>query len=177
MKTTSNNYAVLVSQGKTVVNNRKNSQRHLADLAMRACTIRYGGRYGNLYTMKQYARDIGVNSKTLSKWIQERRVEITINKNSKSKKKKTLSEIKKITRTLRGDTKIGKDGQSKYMNFQRIKAAEIRSKSVGNNDLEKNIRKLREVLYSMRSMDSGKFTDKDKKNLKILLKKCNDIIK
>lgn len=177
MKTIGKKYLKLVHQGKTVVNNRTNSQRHLADLAMKACTIRHGGRYGNLYTIKQYARDIGVNSKTLSKWIQERRVEITINKNSKSKKRKTLSEIKKITRALRSDTKIGNDGQAKYIDFQRIKAAENRTSTNENNNLEKNMRKLREVFYFVKARGSSKFTNKEKKNLKTLLKKCNDIIK
>jgi len=44
-------------------------QSKIAKYALSVCDIRHGGQSGGLYTMKDYALDIGANPKTLSNWV------------------------------------------------------------------------------------------------------------
>lgn len=45
-------------------------QQKIAMWAVEVCDIRHGGRSNGLYTIKDYARDIGMNAKTLQNWVQ-----------------------------------------------------------------------------------------------------------
>lgn len=43
-------------------------QAKIAQYAVEVCTIRHGGRSKGIYTVKQYANDIGLPTKTVSNW-------------------------------------------------------------------------------------------------------------
>ena len=72
----SKKYEMYVVEGKKLVSkitvldkNRMAYQCDIAKLAMEVCTIRHGGRSGDLYTITRYATDIGLNTKTVSNWV------------------------------------------------------------------------------------------------------------
>jgi hypothetical protein len=45
----------------------------VAKLALSACTIKHGGKSTGFYTLTDFAKDIGMNFKTLSNWVQIQR--------------------------------------------------------------------------------------------------------
>lgn len=61
------NYVVL---GKAELKQIQGHQRKIAEYALKVCTIRHGGKSGDLYTLTRYADDLGVNRKTLQNWVQ-----------------------------------------------------------------------------------------------------------
>ena len=62
-------YDECVEIGKQIVNSVNDKQMRICELAMEVCTIRHGGRSDKFYTMKDFAKDIGLNNKTLNQWM------------------------------------------------------------------------------------------------------------
>jgi len=62
-------YQEYVELGKQVVDQVNDRQMKICSYAIEVCQIRHGGRSDKLYTMKDYARDIGLNNKTLNQWM------------------------------------------------------------------------------------------------------------
>ena len=62
-------YEEYVRLGKGLLLKVNCYQAQIAFYATQVCTIRHGGRSGDLYTLKKYAQDIGMNGKTLSGWV------------------------------------------------------------------------------------------------------------
>lgn len=62
-------YDDYVKLGKEIVDQVKDKQIKICALAMKVCTIRHGGRSSGYYTMTDYAKDIGLNNKTLNQWM------------------------------------------------------------------------------------------------------------
>lgn len=48
--------------------NAANIRGQIAKLALEVCDVRRGGNYEGIYTLKQFAKDIGMSSTTLSDW-------------------------------------------------------------------------------------------------------------
>lgn len=57
-----------IKAGKGIVKTTQCYQALLAHYALQVCKIRHGGRSNGIYTIKDYAADIGVNGKTLQNW-------------------------------------------------------------------------------------------------------------
>lgn len=59
-----------ISEAKILVNHKNGHQLKIAELAFSVCEIVYGG-YNDptLYTVKKFAKEIGVHEKTLSNWM------------------------------------------------------------------------------------------------------------
>lgn len=62
-------YQDYVNLGRDLLKSVTCYQVHIAYFATQICTIRHGGRSNGYYTLKDYARDIGMNGKTLSEWV------------------------------------------------------------------------------------------------------------
>lgn len=62
-------YNDYVKLGRALLREVRCYQVQIAYYATKVCTIRHGGKSGDLYTLSRYAYDIGMNSKTLSEWV------------------------------------------------------------------------------------------------------------
>jgi transposase-like protein len=62
-------YEKYVELGKELLNKVEDYQLKICKYAMEVCTIRHGGHSKGYYTIKDYARDIGMNTKTLQNWL------------------------------------------------------------------------------------------------------------
>jgi hypothetical protein len=63
-----------VESAKPFVINMTKARMAIATLAMKACTIHYGGgdhwkKFNGVYTLKRFAQEIGLNYKTLGNWV------------------------------------------------------------------------------------------------------------
>lgn len=68
-KTPMERYSCAVAIGKKLVGSHKVIQVQMAHLATQVCTIRHGGISNGIYTIKQFAKDIGFNPKTLQDYV------------------------------------------------------------------------------------------------------------
>lgn len=62
-------YQEYVEKGKACLAKIENYQMQICSYAMEVCEIRHGGRSDKLYTIGKYAKDIGMNAKTLQNWL------------------------------------------------------------------------------------------------------------
>ncbi len=66
-----------VTLGKTYINHRRTNRLVVAALAVRACVIKHGGRKTKLVhsepSLTAYAKEIGINFRTLWTWIEVKR--------------------------------------------------------------------------------------------------------
>jgi hypothetical protein len=62
-------YQDYVELGRALLKEVRCHQVQIAYYATKVCTIRHGGRSGDLYTLVRYADDIGMKSRTLSDWV------------------------------------------------------------------------------------------------------------
>lgn len=61
-----------VEEAKAIVGHMRESRLKIAELAISVCDIQIGGNwraFARIYTMKNFAHDIGVHPKTLHQWI------------------------------------------------------------------------------------------------------------
>jgi hypothetical protein len=58
-----------VTMGRELLNKVECYQARIAFYATRVCTIRHGGISTDLYTIKDYAKALNMNHKTLSSWV------------------------------------------------------------------------------------------------------------
>ena len=61
-------YNQLVDEAKSLITTRDLMALKIAKMAVLACTIRHGGVSNTLYTLTDFAKDIGMSYKTLSNW-------------------------------------------------------------------------------------------------------------
>ncbi len=62
-------YTDLVSEARDLILKTELFKLKIAKLAMKACTIRHGGRSSGLYTLNDFATDTGIARKSLSDWV------------------------------------------------------------------------------------------------------------
>jgi len=65
---TSLEFTDYVQMGRELMNKVECYQARIAFYALKICTIRHGGRSDKFYTLKDYARALNMNSKTLQGW-------------------------------------------------------------------------------------------------------------
>lgn len=61
-----------VEEAKRIVGQMQTSRIRIAELALSVCEIQYGGNwraFARIYTVQNFAKDIGVHPKTLHQWI------------------------------------------------------------------------------------------------------------
>ena len=163
-------YLKLVTQARELSLQRKNVQFQIADLALKACTIKHGGRSGHLYTMSNFCDDAGLSRKSVSRWIQERKIFNTLQK----EKNKTLlmPEIRKIRDILQRDKKQGTDGQSKYEDIERIEKASATVDDGVYRILLEQINRSNRVLGELYKYKFINYFPEDTGKLELILAKC-----
>jgi hypothetical protein len=62
-------YEDYVLRAREILNKLECYQAHIAQMGLEVCQIRHGGKSNGFYTIKDFAHDIGMSSKTLSNWI------------------------------------------------------------------------------------------------------------
>ena len=62
-------YNACVRIAKALVGEMEAVQYKVACLAVEACEIRHGGISTNIYTMKDFANDVGLNPKSVQNWV------------------------------------------------------------------------------------------------------------
>ena len=64
-----NQTKLYIKRGKEILKSIDNHQIEIASMAIELCEIRHGGISKGIYTLKDYAEDIGMVAKTLSNWV------------------------------------------------------------------------------------------------------------
>ena len=82
-------------------------QADIAELALKVCDIRHGGRSDKLYTIKDFAGEIGVKGRTLQNWVATYRTVVPVVGRDKIKTSKDWSDVIKTKRTT-GSTSCNK---------------------------------------------------------------------
>jgi hypothetical protein len=67
-KKASEEYCFLVNEARKLLEAIDCYQIKIAAMAVKACQIKHGGKSANLYTLTDFANDIGMSRKTLSEW-------------------------------------------------------------------------------------------------------------
>jgi len=63
------NYSEYVELGKNLLKGIEGHKIKICEYALAVCEIRHGGKSEHLYTIKDYAHDIGMVPKTLRSWL------------------------------------------------------------------------------------------------------------
>jgi len=166
-------YMRIISQVRQLVKDKKNIEFTIADLAMKACTIRHGGISSDLYTMTDFCNDTDLSRKSVSRWIQHRKIDLTLKKN---KKKASPPEVKKIAKILSKDSKLGTDGQSKYEDISRIELAQKRASDGMTTIFIQNRNRLSRALTDVRMYNYEFKYRQDLDDLKRLALKIIEVI-
>ena len=99
-------YEKYVEAGKKLVKEVACYQAMIAYYALKICTIRHGGISNNIYTIKQYAIDIGVPVKTLQNWtLVYRRVIVHLGINPKDITEKDWKVASKVAYMYKQENK------------------------------------------------------------------------
>lgn len=75
----------------------------ISELALKVCEIRHGGISTNIYTIKDFSEDIGMNHKTLQNWVSAYRTVVPIIGRNKINNQKDWSDVRKTKRIV-GDS-------------------------------------------------------------------------
>ncbi len=62
------------AKSREMVKSRKEIQMKIASLAMEVCEITHGGGRKDIYTIKRFAKEVGINQSTLSNWLSVKRM-------------------------------------------------------------------------------------------------------
>jgi hypothetical protein len=62
-------YFDLVEEGRRLLRTTQLFRLKIAKMAIKACTIRHGGKSSGYYTLTEFAKDIGANRKDVSEWV------------------------------------------------------------------------------------------------------------
>ncbi|GAI03248.1 unnamed protein product, partial [marine sediment metagenome] len=106
-------YKTFVIEGKKLVNSIHKDESSLADLAMKVCTIQLGGQKRGFYTLANFAEDVGVCRKKMTRYVQKRKIQLTLDKNSIEYDPKKLGSMQRVIENLGGDS-------SKYENLKAV---------------------------------------------------------
>lgn len=66
---TKEKYNQLVAEGRRIVESMENNKLQLVRIALKVCDQIHGGAQKNVYTIKDFATDIGFSERTLSNWV------------------------------------------------------------------------------------------------------------
>lgn len=126
-------YQSLVEAAKELVQKTDLTKLQIAQLAIRACTIRHGGRSTGFYTLTMFARDIGVSFKQLSRWVITYKTVVSkipneIKTNEDWNKASKISEKLRKKRVLINDINGTKGGKTQNNIDQMLSSDEILKK-------------------------------------------------
>ncbi|MEE8150623.1 MAG: hypothetical protein V3T43_02765 [Nitrosomonadaceae bacterium] len=155
-------------------------QADIAEMALEICTIRHGGISNDIYTIKDYAKDIGMNFKTLQNWVSAYRNVVPIVGRDKINCQKDWSDVRKTSR----DPRVREDGTrvgevfAEYVNNEKPFLTEFNSTNAGVKHLKYMLGKrdlsmvnFEQWLKLMQELDNcsdiiNEYLTKNKNNLK-----------
>ena len=132
MKLLNREYELLVLAAKKTIGEIENYKLHIADLAIKACNIKLGGHLTGFYSVSNFADDVGINRKTLSCWIHNRKIQVELKK--KKIKVTDEHELNKVRLVLRADTGNSHGRVNKYSDPRSVVKAYTKNKTVNPED-------------------------------------------
>lgn len=162
-------YEKLASQARGILKDIKEQRLIVADLALKACTIKASGVDSGHYTVKQFADDIGLNERTLSGWIQERKVQITLQK--KNIKVSNRKEIRAITKIIQNKVVPHKERPEKFNRSEIVMKAykQVQKKSNEDSEIERMIQDVKRMKFKLSTYKISLLKKKQVNILKTLL--------
>lgn len=161
-------YYDLVQEAKTLIRKRDMIGLKIAKMAIKACTIKHGGR-SEFYTQKDFANDVGIPYKTLSRWtICYRTVVAKIEKHIKTKedweKARLLSDRMIKERTIiRKRTKLASGEKGQFLKDMEKPDAEVleefRAMSTNSDQLYQCNLNIKRALYNIRQIETKAVRD------------------
>lgn len=121
-------YKNYVTLGKKELTSIEGYQKRICAYAMDVVTIRHGGISKNLYTIKKYADDIGMNPKTLQNWIQIYRnvvIKLEDPDNADFSKASKVNGILEETRTMNNQANGTAGTKKEYKNLKDTPPARV----------------------------------------------------
>lgn len=154
-----------ISEARSIIATTKNQQIKVATLALEVCEISRGGGRRDLYTITRFAKEIGVNKKTLSTWM-------SVKKLCVDKLPKNIVYNAKYSDLLRTSILLKNNSSNKEV----LKAYEgVTGGSSIELIVKGYIRELRSLHYNFELKDAANLCDE--KILQETLYFCNGIIK
>lgn len=176
MKVINREYLKLITQAKTILKDIDNYKMDIANMAIKACTIKLGGHIRGFYSVANFADDIGLNRKTLSCWIHSRKIQKELAKKRIIINDETqLNNIRKI---LRGDHTRGVSRVDKYSDTMGVIDAYRKSKSVTKEDREIcwQIDRVKILRFKLSSLVLSTMSKENLMSLRNVLNECVEII-
>ncbi|MCZ6692958.1 MAG: hypothetical protein O6939_03535 [Bacteroidetes bacterium] len=93
-------------------------QADISELALQVCTIRHGGISNDIYTIKDFAEEVGLKPKTLQNWIAAYRTVVPIVGRDKINTQKDWTDVRKTKRVI-GDSANKRDVQEIFDIYNR----------------------------------------------------------
>lgn len=133
-----------VEEAKILTRNYKEIRFKLVDIALKCCSINRGGRtHSEKYSLDKFAKEVGINHKTLSEWV---RIKTTIfdQLNEEDKKQIAYEDLAKVDRSLTGVNR--RTDQYKAVLSQKFK--EYKAKHPDTVRMEKYLKHLKTIEYN-----------------------------
>lgn len=158
-----------VEEAKLLVTQYKNARFKVAELAMRVCILHHGGRASiQRYTIRQFAKEIGMPEKTLWEWVRMKR-NIYDNLDEKQREGLTLSQMKYMDMKLKG---VERDDKFKPKLLKAYK--EMSKKSETTVKMEKYLQHLKSIHFNF--IHKLMLKDCDPEVLGEIIHLCRDIV-
>lgn len=97
-------WEINISEAKSLLRSKKGFQMQVGRLALEVCEVKWGGSSESLRTIKDFAREVGVNPKTLSNWMALYR-DVYSKISSDIRAKASVSDLNITHRMIEKDTK------------------------------------------------------------------------
>ena len=177
MPTINKEYQALVYEAKETLKDIENSKMHIADLAIKACTIKLGGHLTGFYSITNFADDIGVNRKTLSCWIHNRKIQKELEKKKIVVKDET--ELNRIRIALREDSQGQQGNINKYSNNTFVLQAYEQNKKISIEDqhVRNMINSLGTIKFRLGSYILSKLDQENLKSVHTLIQEIDEKLK
>lgn len=158
-----------ISDTKLLVGQFKEIRMKIAEIALSCCVAHRGGSVAEgRYTVKAFAREIGVASGTLFEWIRMRQVFLALTK--KEQANTSFTEIGQIARDMKGIGVRDDDFQQKI----RAKQRELKKKNPCTIKMEKYLKHLKTIKFNV---DHPRMiSDCDEEVLTEILSICRGIV-
>ena len=160
------NYNECVKKGTMLYLNIENSKEELVKLTLEVCEIKNGGDCSKRYTVGQFAKDIGMNGKSLHKWVREY-LKVTSKLGNVKRKFKDTAIIQRVMKKVKDDTD--------FDTVQRLYVEEAK-RSFEDRMIIRYVEDLRRIVGFCQQYDLKQLNKSDVDNLKKLNIKLSSIL-
>jgi hypothetical protein len=171
MENQNKEYLSLVAKGKSLLKTVVCYQATLAAYTLKVCTISHGGRAGSkFYTLTDYAKDLGMNKKTLSEWVSTYKIVIkTVGLNNNNCTMKDWEAANRVMKFLGMEKRVSNNNGRKErgvrsdISADRIKTlfGENYSKRSASSDVKEYIRNTLQIKNKLQEIKLDEIDDVD----------------